>query len=49
MNDGQSAPHRAAKPLTDMTTILGGIAATVAISQLLSLTAKTGIPTRFTD
>jgi hypothetical protein len=45
MNDGQSAPHRAAKPLTDMTTILGGIAATVAISQLLSLTAKTGIPT----
>jgi hypothetical protein len=45
MNDGQSAPHRAAKPLTDMTTILGGIAATVAISQLLSLTAENGIPT----
>lgn len=45
MKDGQSAPHRAAKPLTDMTTILGGIAATVAISQLLSLTAIDGIPT----
>jgi len=45
MNDGQSAPHRAAKPLTDITTILCGIAATVAISQLLSLTENNGIPT----
>jgi hypothetical protein len=44
MNDGQSAPQRAAKPLTDITTILCGIAATVAISELLSLTETNGIP-----